>query len=453
MLVRNRIIYVLLFLGFLIPKNTLSQQVEINDDLGDVTDEFQEYFFEALKQRGIENYEKALEALKKCQSIDDTKSIVDFEIGKNNLLLRKFDAAESSLKKAIASAPDNEWYLESLYEVYYQTQNLDMAILTAKKLVAHHPIYKEDLLTLYMRTRKFKEAIAVLDDLDATQGRSNTRDSIRAQIYTISGFDNEEVNYWNKRIADSPKNEKNYLSLIYLLSEKGDANAAFKVSERLLKSIPDSKLAHLGLFKHYLENGQTEKAVNSMNTVVKATQINKEAKFKVIYDFMRYTEKHPEQENALENAATLFSEIEGTKSIYTDLANFYLKQNNDAQGMKYMKLASGGNNLALNNFDALKKQLFLLAEQKDFETLYNNSTKAIDNYPSQSVLYLLKGAACNNLQKYKEAIDVLEIGIDFVVDDIKLESSIYKELIVAYRSLNQPKKVRYYESQLIKINS
>ncbi|NER19006.1 tetratricopeptide repeat protein [Spongiivirga citrea] len=449
----QKTIHVLLLLGFCIPQLLLSQQVEINDDLGDVTDEFQEHFFEALKQRGIENYEKALVALLKCQRIDDTKAIVNFEIGKNNLLLKKFDAAEVSLKKALEKSPNNEWYLESLYEVYYQTQNLDLAITTVKKLIAHHPIYKEDLLTLYMRTRQFKNAIAVLDDLDATQGRSYSRDSIRAQLYTISGFDNEEVNYWNKRISDNPKNEKNYLSLIYLLSEKGDANAAFKVSERLLKSIPDSKLAHLGLFKYYLEKEEIDKAVNSMNTVVKATQINKEAKFKVIYDFMRYAETHPDQELALENAATLFSEIQGSKSIYMDLANFFLKKNNDAQGTKYMQLALGGNNLALNNFDALKKQLFLLAERKDFKTLYDNSTKAIDNYPSQPVLYFLKGAASNNLQKYKEAIDVLEIGIDFVVDDIKLESSIYKELIVAYRSLNNFKKVKYYESQLIRINS
>jgi len=57
--INKGIIAICMLLGFLIPQDTLSQQVEVNDDLGDVTDEFQEYFFEALKQRGIENYEKA----------------------------------------------------------------------------------------------------------------------------------------------------------------------------------------------------------------------------------------------------------------------------------------------------------------------------------------------------------------------------------------------------------
>ena len=37
------------------------------DDLGNVTDAFQENFFEALKQKGIENYELALDALRKAE--------------------------------------------------------------------------------------------------------------------------------------------------------------------------------------------------------------------------------------------------------------------------------------------------------------------------------------------------------------------------------------------------
>ena len=64
-------IYILFFiLGiFLIPQITYSQ-VDFNkkpdDDLGDFEDEFQELFYEALKQKGIENYDRSAEALLKC---------------------------------------------------------------------------------------------------------------------------------------------------------------------------------------------------------------------------------------------------------------------------------------------------------------------------------------------------------------------------------------------------
>ena len=62
-------ILILTFFGhlYLVPGKAFAiiQQPEdknsatVNSDLGEVNDDFQEYFFEALKQRGIENYEKA----------------------------------------------------------------------------------------------------------------------------------------------------------------------------------------------------------------------------------------------------------------------------------------------------------------------------------------------------------------------------------------------------------
>ena len=60
----------MLLLGIvLFPMTTYAQEIETppTDDLGNVSDAFQENFFEALKQKGIENYELALIALEKAK--------------------------------------------------------------------------------------------------------------------------------------------------------------------------------------------------------------------------------------------------------------------------------------------------------------------------------------------------------------------------------------------------
>ena len=44
-----------------------AQDNPLTDDLGNVSDSFQDNFFEALKQKGIENYELALHALEKAE--------------------------------------------------------------------------------------------------------------------------------------------------------------------------------------------------------------------------------------------------------------------------------------------------------------------------------------------------------------------------------------------------
>ena len=69
------------------------------DDLGNVSDDFQENFFEALKQKGIENYELALNALEKAEvAAGDNqvnKAVVYFEKGKNLAFLKRFEDAEN----------------------------------------------------------------------------------------------------------------------------------------------------------------------------------------------------------------------------------------------------------------------------------------------------------------------------------------------------------------------
>jgi len=74
----------LLILGIIFIPQTLFAQVDFNktpnDDLGNFEDEFQEHFYEALKQKGIENYDRAVKSLLKCLNLDDSKAVIYFEL-------------------------------------------------------------------------------------------------------------------------------------------------------------------------------------------------------------------------------------------------------------------------------------------------------------------------------------------------------------------------------------
>ena len=100
---KRKLNIVILLLGILIPQANYAQvdfNKRPNDDLGDVEDMFQENFFEALKQSGIENHQRAIDALLKCEKLDNSKTVVYYELGKNYIALKNFGAAEDALKKA-----------------------------------------------------------------------------------------------------------------------------------------------------------------------------------------------------------------------------------------------------------------------------------------------------------------------------------------------------------------
>lgn len=415
---------------------TSSSQVDFNavpnDDLGNFEDKFQEYFYEALKQKGIENYERSIEALQKCLRFDDSQPVVYFELGKNYVQLKNFGAAEDALKKAIALDEDNEWYLDELYGVYIQLDEFDKAVKTVKQLVKFHPDYKEDLARLYFQNEKYRTALRTLDELDAELGVSESRDHLRNQIYNATGADDDRIAYLQERIAANPENENNYLHLIYRYSEQGEQSKAFETAKQLQKTIPDSDLAHLALYKFYLEANNTTEAIESMKTVVKSANIKPDAKAKVLNDFVAFVRDNPQYENDLlevTNAAT--NDESGQSDV--EMGMYYLKNNNKSRALVYFKKAL---EKEPNDFTNIKNVLLVHIDLQQYKEADVLSRIALENFPAQPILYLINGVANNNLGNSKTAIESLETGIDYVFDDPVMESDFYKQLSAAYKLEN-----------------
>src|SRR5690554_7276544 len=132
-MLKNRFFIITLLLGTLfVPKHLHAQEFPTDsiqnpmDQLGNVTDLFQEHFFEALKQRAIENYELAISALEKAEKAAETdtkKAVVYFEKAKNYAALKMFDAAEDNYNKVLTNLGDRLDVLKHLYDLYYQQKD------------------------------------------------------------------------------------------------------------------------------------------------------------------------------------------------------------------------------------------------------------------------------------------------------------------------------------------
>ena len=99
------------------------------------------------------------------------------------------------------------------------------------------------------------------------------------------------------------------------------------------------------------------------------------------------------------------------------------------------------------SFNTLKK-ILTLAIKDDIPAYHMYSNLAIDLFPAQPFSYLSKGRALQLQGKHQEAIDILEIGIDFIIENSLLEVQFYTILISAYTRLNQPKKALEYKMKL-----
>lgn len=440
-----RILLAIFFLIWLSPKgvaqeDNVLQDVNV-DDLGNVSDEFQELFFEALKQKGIENYELAITALDKCIKIKPKESILYFEKGKNLASLGQTLEAEQSYLKALELKPNQEDILESLYEVYYAQQDFEKALNVLSQLAKFDLQYKEDMARIYVRTRKFEKALSLLDELDEKLGKDAYRNMIRDQIYTQSEDGLLEKDLLS-RIAKNP-NEQDFLKLIYVYSAEGETQKAYETAQQLLKLNPNSEAVHIALYKFNLESGAVDKAIASMQKVLKSESIEPETKHSLLNDFLLFTEKNPEYETELENAISLFQEKEDL-NLNSELAEFYLKKNDKSKALEVYLDAYKNNS---TDPTVLKNLALLLLDVQDFNKAAEISEEAMILFPAQPLFYLSAGVAYNGLQKPDEAIDYLEMGVDFVIENNKMQADFYNQLARAYELKGDATKAADYKKK------
>ena len=273
----------LLAIAFFSFSMTSNAQEEESAELSliEYTDEFQELFFEALKQKGIENYDKAINLLLKCKQLSPNNSVVDHELAKAYGLNNELVLGEQYAITALNAEPTSLWYLHTLVDLL---QKQGSGLEAIKDKIPYEAVQlKENLALIYFQKKEYENALEITKQLRS------------------SAFANE----LSLKIRDS-------------------------ISLRLKET---------------------------------------EAKEK---------------------------DVEVTESA---------------------------DPLAMYN-----KQIMLLIDTENFEKLNQISEEALEMYPSQPYYYYAAGLALNKLLKHKEGVDMLQMGLDYLLDDAILAQKIYKEL-------------------------
>lgn len=446
---KHLFVYVILFMGVWTSK-LMAQEVpsplqEIAvDDLGEVSDAFQEHFFEALKQKAIENHEKAITALRECEKLQPNNAAVFFELGKNYKSLNEFDNSISNFQKANRFQPNREWIMAALMETYYQNKQFEEAILINKELVSFNEKYYDHLAKLYFELQQFDKLISLLNQLDAELGITEYRNSLRQQIYSLTNNTSAQIKTLQKSIELNPENEMNYLNLIYVYSDEGLEKEAFSTAEKMKSLFPTSKVVHLALYKFYLNANKTDDALASMKLVLESEEIDATSKFKVLNDFLLFVNENPKYEEELKQVATLFSEKENNPEIFQKFGEYFLLKKDKKQALTFFELGISKN---IDNYELLRNTLLLQLDLSKNEEALELSDSALEIFPAQALLYLIKGAVLNNLKKFQEAEEILTFGLDYLIDDMEMERDFYKQLALAYTGKGNASKASEFEKR------
>lgn len=442
----KKIILVSLLLGmFCFPASLLAQAEP--EDIASNEDKFQDSFYEALRQKGIENYDKAIEALEKCQKEKPNNATVFFELGKNYFYLKNYDKAYEAYENATKIDPKNRWFWHGMYDVTYETKDYNKSITLVQKLIEFNDSYKEDLVSLYMYTNQYDKALTLINELNETVGKSDKRELYKADILRDAKYQGSEKDNLIALIKKNPKEEANYISLIYLYSSSNQEEKALEVAKDLEKEIPTSDWAQVSLFKYHLSNNDAEKAIKSMNIVLSSAKIDSKIKHRVLNEFLLFSKDKPQYDADLEKAISYFDNDKEVK-VNKEIGKFFYTKKNWSKSTRFFE-----NHLKNNPDDMEATQLLLQAytENKQFDVLSKKASETIDLYPMQPQLYYYAGLGYNQLANFKKAKEFLEMGLDYLVDDIALEINFNIQLGEAYAGLGDTKKKETYFAKAEKL--
>lgn len=298
---RFKLVLVIIFGHVILTAQETAPEINVEESaevfLEQYSDEFQESFFEALKQKGIENYDRAINLLLECKNIDPENIVVEHELAKVYTLNKQYNLARDYGVAALISEPENFWYLNTLFEALQKQgssfEDLEMSLL------ADNIKLQENLVLIYYNKGNFDDALSILKKFKKTPFLMNLESKI------------------NDSIKKRDKNAKK-TSFTNVRESNSDPSHGYKIQiDELLK-----------------------------------------------------TNNH-----------------------------FMLKQIAD---------------------------------------------EALEIYPSQPYFYYALGYAFNKTNKHRDAIEVLEAALDYLVNDIKLENKIYTELVEAYNGVNNSVKANMY---------
>ena len=336
--------------------------------------------------------------------------------------------------------PKNRWAWVGMYDVCYDTQDYNKAIPIVEKLVEFKESYREDLVSLYMNTQQYDRALELINQLNETVGKSEKRELYKADILKDAKYQSAEKFNLLDQLKKYPKEESNYIALIYMYSQSNQEEKALEIAQKLEKEIPTSDWAQVSLFKFHLNNNEGEKAVKAMNIVLPSKKIDAKIKHRMLNEFLIFTTSNPQFEPDLDKAIAYFNDDKNV-DVAKEIGKFYFMKSEWAKAKKYFEQQIKSHS---EDIESQKLLLQSYIELQDFSAVAKKADDLIQFYPTQPDLYFYSGLAQNQLQNFKKAKDVLEAGLDFVIDDIALEINFYLQLSETFQGLGDLKKKESY---------
>ena len=236
--------------------------------LEEYSDAFQENFFEGLKQKGIQNYDRAIVNFLECQRLEPKNEVISFELAKSYLLDNNLMLAQESALVAVSKEPENYWYADLLVDIVNQRKSVLEEVKNA--IPWNNETLRKNISEIYFKNGDYLTAKSVLNGLKNTQNVAQLQNRIQDSLAK------QEMDKKVKAIsASTPRNdvapsasEQFMQQLKTMIVAENDYEGVYEISLEALESYPSQPYFYYANGLALNRTGKPKEAIEPLETAL-----------------------------------------------------------------------------------------------------------------------------------------------------------------------------------------
>lgn len=276
------------FLGIIVVLSNSIFSQNISEEKENKKLKFDESFFNAMKERGEENYISEIMFLEKCLEIDSSEYTVYLELGKAYFQIKEFRKAEDNFLKSYNRNPKNINVLEAVCKFYLFTSNIKESVKWLEKIVEINDKYTKDLLIKYIEIEDYSKALELISKMKKNNNDIVYLLEMEKNIYYGIGNYEKAVEICDELIKLEPKNEVHIVAKSYIYTSTNQIQKGLSILIEFAEKNPNKPIINLALANFYLKVNNIMESLRYAKSIIESHKIPEESKMEYIYKLLDY---------------------------------------------------------------------------------------------------------------------------------------------------------------------
>ena len=398
--------------------------------------DFEKVFFEANKQKVLNNKEKALELYIESLTLNKQSYAAMFQVANLNYQLDRFNEALYWAEQTVKTSETyNHWYYGQLAQFYNKFGKYTESAQLFSSMIENEPDVKENYFEAanqYYNAKEFEKAIAVLKGMQETFGVEMESASRLEFVYSAIGQGDKAIEAMEQLVAEDPSDvrSRGFLAETYLKNNQKEKS--IETLQGIIKSDPEIGKAYFALYSIYEEEDNYSLAFYNLKESFKYDDVSLQQKMQAASIYFSALDRDTVRKNLLFSLSDILLE-----KYPSNVESHMLRSDLETAVSKYSEARYNVKNalkIEHNEYKLWSSLFNLNTRLDDNDQQIIDTEEALELFPNVAEIYASKGYAFINLGEFDKSIDIADEGLDIAVtkgDKINLllcQASAYSKL-------------------------